>query len=125
MSFPTRCLLPPFSSRVLPSLLRGLSIHPYLWGCLCYNFVAPEYHARFQPLHAGIFGAVNARYRKAQCERALDLRYEGIGNIYNIDLLLAMRWIRQIWSSLPPQLIEKCWNHAGLIHSAHTAGLTR
>ena len=52
------------------------------------------------------------------------MRDEGIGNIYNIDLLSAMKCIRQFWSSLPPQFIEKCGNHTGLIDYAHTAGQT-
>ena len=33
---PIALLLVPFSSRVLQGLLRGLSIRPYRWGCLCY-----------------------------------------------------------------------------------------
>ena len=35
----TRCFLSPFSSCVLQSLVRRLSIHPYRWGCLCYIHV--------------------------------------------------------------------------------------
>ena len=47
-------------------------------------------------------------------ERAVDLADENIEDIYKVDILKAMKWIKRIWEDLPAAVIRNCWMHTGL-----------
>ena len=76
MAFLTRCFLSSFSSRVLQGLLRGLSIHPHRWGCLCYNEQGPTVGAftggffehREWPIRRGLEKYISLRPGEEICE---------------------------------------------------------
>ena len=63
---------------------------------------------------SGIIAALKKRYRRKKMERAVDLADENISNIYKVDILTAMKWIKRIWEDLPAAVITNCWTHTGL-----------
>lgn len=84
-------------------------------------FLPPNTTSKLQPMDAGIIAAVNMRYRRRQLERALDFIDLGEVNIYNIDQLTAMRWLKTVWEELPGHVIFNCWKHTILLNEKLTA----
>lgn len=71
-----------------------------------------------QSMGAGINASLNRRYRTMQYNLALDVM-DLQENIYNIDQLTAMRYVKAVWASSPSDMIEKCWQKCGLLgHSS-------
>jgi hypothetical protein len=64
-----------------------------------------------QPLDAGIIRCFKAHYRRAFCERAIELDEAGEDNIYKINLLEGMLMAKAAWDAVTPETIENCWNH--------------
>ncbi|KAG6602842.1 ars binding protein 1 [Phytophthora cinnamomi] len=64
-----------------------------------------------QPLDAGLITAFKRRYRRYHMLYALD-RYEaGRQDVFHVDQLQAMRWVRHCWKQeLPEEIVRKCWN---------------
>ena len=48
-------------------------------------------------------------------ERAVDVVDESVRGIFDVDILTAIRWVREIWKELPSSLIKNCWDHTGTI----------
>eukprot|EP00644_Phytophthora_capsici_P016888 jgi/Phyca11/125620/e_gw1.59.230.1 len=65
------------------------------------HFLPPNTTSKLQPLDAGIIAALKRRYRHRQLQHALDLEEAGNdGNIYAIDHLLAMKWLKSCWRNI-------------------------
>jgi hypothetical protein len=79
------------------------------------EFLPPNTTSILQPIDAGICAAFKRRYRKMQMEYAIHLDEMGERDIYNIDLLRAMRWSEQAWYEITDKTIHNCWQHTGLI----------
>lgn len=92
------------TAETLPSI-EGVHVH----------FLPPNSTSRLQPLDAGIIAALKVRYRSQQYEHALDRMDVNLKDIYKVDQLTAMRWVKDIWESLPSSLIFNCWCHTTLI----------
>lgn len=84
------------------------------------QFLPPNTTSKLQPLDAGIIAAMKTRYRVLQMERALDLVDENVRNIYKVDILTAMRWVKRVWNDLPSSVISNCWKHTGLLSEEKT-----
>jgi hypothetical protein len=75
------------------------------------EFFEPNLTAFVQPLDAGVIRCFKAHYRRAFCQRALDLDDAGEHNIYNVTLLEAMLMAEDAWDSILSTTIEHCWDH--------------
>jgi len=67
-----------------------------------------------QPLDAGIIRCFKAHYRRAFCERAIDLDEAGEDDIYKINLLEVMMMANDAWDAISAETIRNCWNHTGI-----------
>lgn len=63
---------------------------------VCIDFLPPNTTPRMQPVDAGIIAGVNIHYLTFQMGRALDLVDEHSKNIYRVDILTALRALKQI-----------------------------
>lgn len=59
-------------------------------------FLPPKTTSKLQPLDAGIIAALKIRYRQLQYDHAIDRIDAGIDNVYKVDQLTVMRWMRNI-----------------------------
>lgn len=80
-------------------------------------FPSPNIMAVLQPLDAAIIAALKCRYRRRHIARALDLSELGQSNIYNLDQLHAMKWIRDSWNEIPSAVIYNCWRRTKLLQN--------
>ncbi|CAH0473107.1 unnamed protein product [Peronospora belbahrii] len=63
-----------------------------------------------QPLDAGIIAAFKRRYRRYHMLYALDRFEAGRQDVFHVEQLQAMRWVRHCWKQeLPEEIIRKCW----------------
>ena len=86
-------------------------------------FLPPNTTSKFQPMDAGIITATKKRYRQKQMERAIDRADENIKDVYKVDILTAMKWIKFIWTELPDSIISDCWRHTGLVKTGDSVDL--
>lgn len=78
-------------------------------------FLPPNTTARLQPMDAGIIACLKRRYRTVQYNRALDALDDNPENIYKIDQLTAMKYIKSVWNGIPGTVIRNCWKSCGLL----------
>ena len=71
-------------------------------------------------MDAGILSALRKRYRRKQMERTVDLADENIRDMYKIDILAALNWIKRIWEDLPAVFIRNCWTHTCSLEDSST-----
>ena len=76
-------------------------------------FLPPNTTSNIQPMDSRIIAALKKRYRHKQMERAVDLADENIKDIYNVDILTTMKWIKWIWEDLPAAVVRNFWTHTG------------
>ena len=69
-----------------------------------------------QPLDGGVIASVKKQYQRKQIERGVDLIDAGVtGDIYKIDMKMAIEWIYDIWMGLDPVTIKNCWVKTNII----------
>ncbi|OWY96207.1 Tigger transposable element-derived protein 6 [Phytophthora megakarya] len=79
-------------------------------------FLPPNTTSKLQPHDPGIIGALKRRYRRRQLQHALDKEEEGIDrDIYAVDQLLAMKWVKSCWRDIPKDLVLNCFRHTGIV----------
>jgi hypothetical protein len=76
------------------------------------EFFAPNMTSFVQPLDAGIIRCFKAHYRRAFCERAIELDDAGVDDIYQLNLLKVMLMAKAAWDAITPETIKNCWKHA-------------
>ncbi|KAF1326633.1 Ars binding protein 1, partial [Globisporangium splendens] len=84
----------------------------------------PTLQSPYQPFESGIFAAFKRRYRRHHMHHALDRFEAGVGgDLYKLDLVQAMRWVRDCWMHmLPASLLKHFWDRTELItHPAPAA----
>lgn len=59
-------------------------------------FLPSSTTSRIQPMNASIIAFVKARYCSAQMARAVDLTEENFSDVYKVDILTAMRILKNI-----------------------------
>uniref|UniRef100_K3X4T0 HTH CENPB-type domain-containing protein n=1 Tax=Globisporangium ultimum (strain ATCC 200006 / CBS 805.95 / DAOM BR144) TaxID=431595 RepID=K3X4T0_GLOUD len=71
----------------------------------------------YQPFESGIFAAFKRRYRRHHMHHALDRFEAGVGgDLYKLDLVQAMRWVRDCWMHMvPASLLKHFWDRTELI----------
>ena len=74
-------------------------------------FFEPNLTAFVQPLDAGVIRCFKAHYRRAFCQRALDLDDAGERDVYDINLLESMLMAKDAWDDISSTTIEHCWDH--------------
>ena len=80
------------------------------------RMLPPRTTSRIQPMDAGIIAALKRRYRARQLALAVDRDEAGEANIYKVDVLQAMRWVKQCWRDISTKTIANCWLHTGLLN---------
>jgi hypothetical protein len=78
-------------------------------------FLPPNTTSRIQPMDAGIIAAFKKRYRSFHLAHAIDRDAAGQKNIYKVDILKAMRWMKAAWCAVSSDTIANCWRHTGLL----------
>lgn len=77
----------------------------------------PQREAKMVPLQP-LVTAIKARYRLRQFEMALDNLDIARDMIFFIDLLTSVRIVSDIWTSLPTEFFERCWNDCQILPDA-------
>lgn len=78
-------------------------------------WLPPNSTSKTQPLDQGIIRTFKAYYRK-QWLTYMVQEFEAARNpLRTINVLKALRWTLNAWSSLSPQVITNCWRHSQLI----------
>lgn len=77
-------------------------------------YLEPNLTSHVQPLDGGIICCVKAHYRNKLSIRALDLDEAGEDDIFKINLLSAMKLLRESWDEVTPETIRNCWKHVGI-----------
>lgn len=67
------------------------------------------------PMNGGIISALKVRYRKFEVEHALDNIDMNANDIYKVDFLTAIHWLKRAWKELPEDVIKNCSSHKNLI----------
>lgn len=62
-----------------------------------------------QPLDAGITTALKAKYKLRQLRRALDMSEMHQDNVYCVNQLTGMNWLKQEWENISEDTIISCW----------------
>ncbi|THU93936.1 DDE-domain-containing protein [Dendrothele bispora CBS 962.96] len=79
------------------------------------HFFEPNITSYVQPCDAGIIWCLKAHYRTLLYRRALELEEQGEADIYDIDLLTAMRLLHEAWNEgVSAETIRNCWRHTGI-----------
>lgn len=76
---------------------------------------------QLQPLSLGVVAAFKRRYRRLQLMQALDRHELGEKRVFAVDQRQAMEWSVQCWQSLPPDLVQQCWQQSRLLAPASAA----
>ena len=80
-------------------------------------FLPKNTTSRLQPLDAGIIKNFNVYYRKLLVRHTLAAINDSDDNASNIcksvNVLLAMRWIKQAWAQVSAATIKNCFKHCG------------
>lgn len=50
-------------------------------------------------------------------ERAVDWVDESVWDIYKVDILTAILWMKQAWNRLPSSMVRKRWDHTSIVIS--------
>jgi hypothetical protein len=98
----------PRSPAMLPDLNATVywprTLFPGTFPMLQSNFFQKTTTPYLQPLDQGIIASVKARFRKGLVLAALDKIESGLYDkmsLHKIDLLTAMKWVKEIWNELP------------------------
>ena len=78
-------------------------------------FLPPNTTSIIQPCDAGIIAALKCRYRRLQMGRALNFIDMVESNIYKVNVLHGMRWIRKAWEEMDIRVIRNCWCHTKVV----------
>lgn len=62
-------------------------------------------------MDAGVIASVKFLYHRKQIERALDMDDIFETDIYEVDKLQAMRWLRDAWMEMSPEIAANFWRH--------------
>jgi len=82
-------------------------------------FLPPNATSKIQPMDAGVIAAFKRRYRNIQLQHAIDRDEAGERDIYKVDQLQGMRWVKIAWSEVTPETIKNCWNHTNILSSSN------
>lgn len=82
------------------------------------EMLPPSTTSQYQPFEAGIFAAFKRRYRRHHMHHALDRFEAGLqDDIYRIDLVQAMRWVRECWMTIPQSILKHYWETTEITHT--------
>lgn len=79
-------------------------------------FLPPNTTSRLQPLDAGIIKNFKVRYRKLLLKFVVSRVNSGSTAaeiVKTVDVLQAIRWIKQAWEEVPQEMIRKCFHKCG------------
>lgn len=76
------------------------------------TFVLPA--KRSHPLGVGISRTLKTLFRIRHLAHAVDQAEQGAANVFEVEQIQAMRWAKQAWVEVSPELVRRCWNQSGL-----------
>ena len=78
-------------------------------------FLPKNTTAQLQPLDAGVIASLKKRYKNQQAATAIDLIESGaVDNLYDCDVLTAMKRMYEIVECMEPSIINNCWRKTGI-----------
>ncbi|KAF0685318.1 Aste57867_22763 [Aphanomyces stellatus] len=81
----------------------------------------PNTTAWLQPMDAGIIAAFKRYYKRRQVDhviKTMECRtVESLPakNLYGVDVLTAMEWLKESWDEVSSITIRNCWKHTGIV----------
>nr|CCA27296.1 PREDICTED: similar to tigger transposable element derived 4 putative [Albugo laibachii Nc14] len=94
------------------------------------HFLPPNTTARLQPQDAGIIKSFKCQLSKIRDNYVVDKldamleQVDGVGvedidkraeQLYNVSILVAMRWAQQEWKKVTKATVVNCWSHTGIL----------
>ena len=79
-------------------------------------FLPPNMTSRLQPLDAGVIKNFKVRYRKLLLKFVVSRVNRGLKApdiAKEVDVLQAIRWIKQAWDEVPEEIAQKCFDKCG------------
>ncbi|GAB9476406.1 Ars-binding protein [Globisporangium polare] len=69
---------------------------------------------RSHPFSVGISRTFKALFRIRHLAHAVDQAEQGAEDVFEVEQLRAMRWAKQAWLEVSPDVVRRCWDHSGL-----------
>ncbi|XP_068758747.1 tigger transposable element-derived protein 6-like [Montipora capricornis] len=79
-------------------------------------FLPPNTTSRLQPLDAGVIKNFKVRYRNFLLKFVVSRVNRGLTApdiAKEVDVLQAIRWIKQAWDEVPEEIVQKCFDKCG------------
>ena len=78
-------------------------------------FLPPNTTSRLQPLDAGVIKNFNVRYKKHLLKfvSRVNCRPTAPDIAKEVDVLQAIRWIKQAWDEVPGDIVQRCFDKCG------------
>ncbi|EDV20601.1 uncharacterized protein TRIADDRAFT_5525, partial [Trichoplax adhaerens] len=70
--------------------------------------------AKYQPMECGIMTNFRKHYRCLQVTNALERDKDGDVDIYKVDQLSAMKWIKDAWDEVNPEVIAESFRNSNI-----------
>lgn len=68
-------------------------------------FLPPNTTRKIQPLDAGTISAIKSKFRRRLLFKVFENINEGYKSIYNVDILIAVRWLKGEWKEMSAECI--------------------
>lgn len=85
-------------------------------------FLPPNTTSGLQPMDAGIIVSVKRRHCRRQISRALHNLDPNTQDIYKVDQLTCMNWMRTIWDELQDTIVHNYWRSTKQLDSMSGIG---
>lgn len=72
-------------------------------------YLLPNTTSHIKPRGARIISALKANYCRLLSFRVFENMNAGAESINNVDVLSAMRWVKEEWIAMPEIFISNCW----------------
>ncbi|XP_015793972.1 tigger transposable element-derived protein 6-like [Tetranychus urticae] len=92
----------------------GHNINFNQFPMITFKFLPPSTTAMTQPLDGGIIHSFKAKYLNLFINYLLDNNVDQLSQfVKTINLLNAIKWIDEAWTSVQEETVKNCWSHFG------------
>lgn len=75
----------------------------------------PNTTALLQPMDQGVIAYLMHEFMNKKTDAAVERFLEDEKKPFQASLLQGIKWCEESWSSVPAEVIQNCWRHAGLL----------